>query len=113
LNIWKLVLIVCTSFMLTACNGEDKDEVVKKATEEAINYAKEIKGKEFVPNGEYELTSAIGGGTVWIDGYFKDNPSERVDVTIDYNYEEDRYKGSGFGYGEVVEETDLDEYINE
>ena len=38
---------------------------------------------------------------------------KRVDVTIDYNYEEDRYKGSGFGYGEVVEETDLDEYINE
>ena len=41
------------------------------------NYAKEIKGKEFVPNGEYELTSAIGGGTVWIDGYFKDNPSKK------------------------------------
>lgn len=94
--------------MLTACNGEDKDEVVKKATEEAIDYAKEIEGKEFVPNGEYEFTSAIGGGTIWIDGHYKDNPSERVVVTIGYNYEEDRYEGEAFGYGEPIEEEKVD-----
>ncbi|RID82397.1 hypothetical protein D1953_18100 [Peribacillus asahii] len=61
-----------------------------------------MEDKEFIPNGEYEFTSAIGGGSIDIEGYYKDNPSEGASVTIFYNYEKGEYRGGGFAYGDVV-----------
>jgi hypothetical protein len=105
------VLALCASFVLTAC--EDEDKVVEKATKVAIEHAKEVDEKEFVPNGDVEFTTATGGGTVWIRGYYKDKPSERVSVTINYDYEADKYWGSGIGYGVFEGETTPEEYIKE
>jgi hypothetical protein len=85
---------------LTACNNESRKEISDKAKEVAIEYIKNEENRALVVEG-VEFTSAIGGGTVWIDGYYEDDPSENVSVTV--NYGDNGYSVGGTATGDIVE----------
>ncbi len=95
----KIMLMIGVIILLNACNDTDNAEVGKRAKEVAVQYMKNEKNINFVPK-DVEITSAIGEGTVWVDGYNKDEPNEKYSVTI--NYENNKYSVGGVGSGDEV-----------
>lgn len=85
---------------MSACNKQDQEEITKKAKQVAVDFMKSEESIDFVPE-EIEFTSAIGGGTVWVEGYNKNNPSEEYSVTV--NYDDNNYEVGGVGTGQEVE----------
>ncbi|MFJ7745335.1 hypothetical protein [Peribacillus sp. NPDC097295] len=99
----KLLLVLGVVFLMTGC-GEDKKEITEKANEAAINYLKEEKDIAFEPES-IEFTSAIGGGTVSVNGYDK-TTLEKYNVYVNYG-DEKGYWISGYGTGEEVETEEV------
>lgn len=99
----KLKIILFTigvAILLSACNKQDQEEIAEKAKQVAVDFMKSEESIDFVPE-EVEFTSAIGGGTVWVEGYNEDNPSEVYSVTV--NYDDNNYEVGSVATGQEVE----------
>ncbi|PFP22718.1 hypothetical protein COJ96_25120 [Bacillus sp. AFS073361] len=84
---------------MNSCNHIEKDTISKRAKETAVEFMKEKENINFVPK-DVEYTNAVGGGTVWVEGYDKEEPSQKYSVTV--NYEDDKYTVGGVGSGDEV-----------
>ena len=98
-----LLLVLGVVFLMTGC-GEDKKEITENANKAAINYLKEEKDIVFEPES-IEFTSAIGGGTVSVNGYDK-TTLEKYNVYVNYG-DEKGYWVSGYSTGEEVETEEV------
>ncbi|MCC5804667.1 hypothetical protein [Rossellomorea vietnamensis] len=94
--ILKTIVIIGVILSLVSCSNDNKDEIATKAKSVAVDYMKEEQNIIFVPE-DVEFTSAIGGGTLWVNGYDKQAPSDKYSVTI--NYKDNEFEVGGIGKG--------------
>lgn len=96
MNKWKRWVLILSSFgLMNGCaeDNKDRDAISTKASEVAIQYIQKEYNRTMVIE-DVEFTSAIGGGTVFVNGHFEDKPKEKVSVTIDHQND---YEVEGVG----------------
>lgn len=94
--------------ILSACQsqGEDKDQIVKKSSELAIKFLKDKENVNFLVD-DYEFTSAIGGGSIFINGHDKNKPSEELTVTVSYT-KEGSYEVGGVAHDRYLNDDSME-----
>jgi hypothetical protein len=96
----KGMLLILAVFILQGCNDiskEEKEKIVKEATESAVQYFKEQKGWDVVIN-EHVFTTRTNGTEIFLFGYQKGNKDNRIHAMV--NFSEDNYEVSLIGYDE-------------
>ncbi|WP_110928866.1 hypothetical protein [Bacillus massiliglaciei] len=93
----NILILVGVVLLMSACGEKDrKEEILKKSTNAAVEF---MKAEDVtLVNTEAEITSAIGGGTVFVRGEDM-NTGESYTVNVFYEYEEDSYIADSYGYG--------------
>ncbi|WP_141769914.1 hypothetical protein [Bacillus massilinigeriensis] len=81
-----ILLSLTLSILIVGCGKTDSDnpEIIKKVKQVAVEYIHEEEGRTLVPD-KVEFTTAVGGGSCWVTGHYKDKPSEKVTVAISYD----------------------------
>lgn len=85
--------------LLTGCkeNGMEKREIIRLASDVAIEYMKVKKDKDFVVTGNQLTDDTVG--MIFIEGYAKGDKANKLVVSI--NYANDfKVEGWGEGVGE-------------
>ena len=88
------------TLLLQGCGGmtqEEKNEVVQKSTESAIEYFKEQKGWDVVIDS-HEFTSRTNGTEIFLYGYQKGNEDNKIHAMV--TFAEEKYEVSLIGYDE-------------
>lgn len=96
----RILVLVLAALILQGCNDmskEEKEEIVEKSTESAIQYFKEQKGWDVVIN-EHEFTDRTDGTEIFLFGYEKGNKDNRVHAMV--NFAEGKYEVSLIGFDE-------------
>jgi hypothetical protein len=107
-----IFILIMGLITLTACQSNDEVELLDKSKEFAKEFIMKEENVEFVVE-EAEFTTAIGKGTIFVRGYVKGDQSDSITVLVHYDEKGNLSSDSwGRGKGEV-EQTPLDEFINE
>lgn len=96
----KGLLLLLAVLILQGCNDmskEEKETIIKEATESAIQHFKEQKGWDVVIN-EHEFTTRSNGSEIFLFGYQKGNEDNRIHAMV--NFSGDKYEVSLIGYDE-------------
>lgn len=96
----KGLLLILAILILQGCKDmseEEKEKVVKEATESAIQYFREQKEWDVVIN-EHEFTTRTNGAEIFLFGYQKGNEDNRIHAMV--NFAEDKYEVLLIGYDE-------------
>lgn len=74
----------------------DKEQVGKVASKVAQNFIEQKENRKFVVT-DIQFPDNSDANVIFVDGYYKDNKNEKVEVMVEQGEEENDFKVAGIG----------------